>query len=183
MAWRHYEVRGAGDVPVVIEETGAVSARYTTGIVSTGKTRVFAGYFVGLVLPSGTEFTSEDEHSLRRALVRLASNLSAVLIGLQCAGLDPRWQESGLSENSGYGYFTFYPEAVHMLAPVPPMPDRDDAIDRLIVEAVNGMRIGWCSHSSQTSSAQHFNNAGMIGNHARCLHQPNEGQSHAHRPT
>jgi hypothetical protein len=125
MAWQHYEVRGSGDVRVVVEETGALSARYTTGIISTGKTRVFAGYFVGLVLPSGTEFTGEDEHSLRRALMRLASDLSAVLIELQCAGLDPGWQESGLSENSGYGYFTFYPEAIHMLAAVPPMPDGD----------------------------------------------------------
>jgi hypothetical protein len=143
MAWRHYEVRSTGDVPVVIEQCDILSATYTTGIVSTGKRRVFAGYFVALVLPSGTEFTGEDEHSLRRALRRLAANLSSVRIDLQCAGLDPRWQESGLSENSGYGYFTFYPEAVHMMASVPPTPDEAVVIDRLIVEAVSQMRLGW----------------------------------------
>lgn len=153
MAWRHYEGRSTGDVPVVIEQGDTLSATYTTGIVSTGRTRVFAGYFVGLVLPSGTEFTGEDEHSLRRALRRLAANLSSVRIDLQCAGLDPRWQESGLSENSGYGYFTCYPEAVHMMAPVPQLPEPDAEIDRLIVETVNQMRIGWKPHSSQTSSA------------------------------
>lgn len=143
MAWRHYEVRGRGDVPVVIEQGDSLLATYTTGLVSTGKTRVFAGYFVKLVLPSGTEFAGEDEYSRRSALLRLASNLSAVKIDLLCAGIDPRWRESGLSENSGYGYFVFHPEAVHMMDPVPPMPSECDPVDGLIAEAVNGMRIGW----------------------------------------
>lgn len=143
MAWRHYEVRGRGDVPVVDELGCTLSARYTTGLVSTGRSRVFAGYFVKLILPSGTEFAGEDEHSLRSALLRLASSMAAVRIDLQCAGLDPRWRESGLSENSGYGYFTFYREAVHMMEPVPAIRDDRDSLAEMIAEAVNGMRIGW----------------------------------------
>lgn len=143
MAWRNYEVRGGGDVHVVNEQGGLLPASYATGLVLTGKTRVFAGYFVKLALSSGTEFTGEDSHSLRSALLRLASNLSAVRLALDCAGLDPRWRESGLSENTGYGYFIFHPEAVHMMAAVPAISADHDPLDEMIAEAVSRMRIGW----------------------------------------
>lgn len=60
MAWRHYEVRGTGQVMVLDHEGSAIDATYSSGLVSTGKTRVFAGYFVRLVLAAGTEFTGES---------------------------------------------------------------------------------------------------------------------------
>lgn len=143
MVWRHYEIRARGKVSVLGDDGVAIDATYNSGLVATGKTRVFAGYFVRLTLPGGTEFLGEDEHSLRAALLRLASNMSAVKLVLQCAGLDPRWRESGLSENSGYGYFVFYPEPVHMMEPMPSTLEAGDAgIDAAIREAVEGMRIG-----------------------------------------
>ena len=143
MAWRHYEVRRRGHVYVDDTYLRNVQASYSLGIISTGKSRVFCGYYVTLVLASGTEFTGEDEHSLRSALLRLASNLSAVNLAITCSGLDPRWQESGLSENTGWGYFVFWPEAVHMMSPVPTAaePLMND-LDRQISEAVAGLRIG-----------------------------------------
>jgi len=143
MAWRHYEVRGTGQVMVLDHEGAAIDATYSSGLVSTGKTRVFAGYFVRLVLASGTEFTGEDGHSLRAALLRLSSNISAVRLELRCSGIDPRWRESGLSENSGWGYFIFWPEAVHMMSAVPESIQADnEALDREIAEAVSSMQIG-----------------------------------------
>lgn len=143
MTWRHYEVRSRGNIDVTDSGLLYIQASYSLGIVSTGKSRVFAGYYVTLVLASGTEFTGEDEHSLRSALLRLGSNLSAVNLAITCSGLDPRWRESGLSENTGWGYFVFWPEAVHMMSPVPTtaQPPEDD-LDRLISEAVAGLRIG-----------------------------------------
>ncbi|WP_156460697.1 hypothetical protein [Sphingomonas sp. Leaf339] len=143
MAWRHYEVRHTGQVVLIDQTGGQITAEYESGLVATGKTRVFAGYFVRLTLPSETVFLGEDEHALRSALLRLASNMSAVKLAPQCAGLDPRWRESGLSENSGFGYFVFYPDPVHMMDPMPSPLEADDAgTDAKIREAVRGMRIG-----------------------------------------
>lgn len=143
MVWRHYEVRHTGQVVLIDQTGGRITAEYESGLVATGRTRVFAGYFVRLTLPGGTEFLGEDEHSLRSALLRLASNMSAVRLAPQCAGLDPRWRESGLSENSGFGYFVFYPEPVHMMDPMPSTLEAGDGgIDAEIREAVEGMRIG-----------------------------------------
>ena len=143
MAWRHYEVRHTGQVVLIDQTGGQITAEYESGLVATGKTRVFAGYFVRLTLPSGTEFLGEDEHSLRSALLRLASNMSAVKLVPQCSGLDPRWRESGLSENSGFGYFVFHPEPVHMMDPTPSaLKVNKTDIDGEIREAVAGMRIG-----------------------------------------
>ena len=141
MEWRHYEVRASG--ATLIEDDGrTIAATYEMGIVSTGRSRVFAGHFIRVTLPSGTEFTGENEHSLRSALWRLASNLSAVDFQLCCAGLDPGWRESGLSVDTGWGYFVFYPEPVHMMSAVPDMVEpTDDTLDKEIRETVAGMRI------------------------------------------
>ncbi len=142
MGWRHYEGRGTGNVSLLNGEGANISAIYESGLVLTGRSRVFAGYYVRVTLPSETEFTGEDEHSLRSALLRLASNLAAGKLILTCSGLDPRWRQSGLSENTGWGYFPFYPEAVHMMSPIPESVEHVDELDREIREAVSDMRIG-----------------------------------------
>lgn len=143
MEWRHYEVRDQGTALVLDKDGVAIDATYSLGLVSTGRSRVFAGYFVKLILATGTEFMGEDEHSLRPALWQLASSLSSVGLELRCSGLDQRWRESGLSVDTGWGYFMFYPEAVHMMAAVPEaVRSEGEALDREISEAVSNMRIG-----------------------------------------
>lgn len=143
MAWRHYETRHEGAISLCSGKGATVVVTYRYGIVSTGRSRVFAGHFIQAVLPSGTEFMGENEHSLRSALLRLASNLSVVNLTTNCSGLDPRWRESGLSENTGWGYFVFWPEAVHIMSPVPPSVDKKDSdLDCEIHEAVSNMQIG-----------------------------------------
>ncbi len=142
MEWRHYEVRASG--ATLIEDGGRpIAATYEMGIVSTGRSRVFAGHFVRIILPSGTGLSGEDEHSLRAALRKLAFHLSIVNLQLRCAGLDTRFEESGLSIDTGYGYASFDDGAIHMMDPPPVFKSTEEQdIDGIIREAIDGMRIG-----------------------------------------
>ena len=143
MRWRHYETREHGLVSALRHRGGAVAATYSIGTTSTGKNRVFAGHFVSVTLHDGDAFTGEDAHSLRRALRKVARQLSVMDTELTCAGLDPRWRESGLSVDTGWGYFDFYGAAVHMMDAVPPiLSPNDPALNRMIREAIASMQIG-----------------------------------------
>ena len=121
-AWRKYKgrdrlcrlVRTSNDQ----SESGEVhDVPAQCGVVHTGKQRVFAGYFVQVVLPSGDEVLAEDPHILWRALVSVEEKLRAAGWSLDAIGLSPDWQESGLSANSGYGYHPDVDGAVHFFEP------------------------------------------------------------------
>jgi hypothetical protein len=146
MAWRHYEVRASG-ATLIEDDDNPIAATYEMGIISTGLSRVFAGHFVSITLPSGTDFSGEDEHSLRAALRKLAAHLAAVDLELRCFGMEDDFSESGLSADTGFGYLPGYDSAIHMMD-VPSKEERaaneDDDIDRLVRNAVEGMRIGIC---------------------------------------
>lgn len=140
MEWRHYEVRQSGDCQV---SDGGVKKLicYDSGIVETGRTRVFAGFFFRVRLAGDEQITAEDGGSMIAALWRLARNLSARGLCLQCAGMSARWRESGLSQNTGWGYYGPHQQPMHMLDDMP--EDRGDkTLDRAIREALDGMRIG-----------------------------------------
>jgi len=140
MTWRHYDVRQSGEC-TVLDKRGEKRVRYDMGIVETGRSRVFAGYFVHITLGDDEQITAEDSGSLGRALRRLASNISASGPRLNCVGLSGQWRESGLSENTGFGYFGPDQQPMHMMDE---MPDdgEDGSLDRMVHEAVEGMRIG-----------------------------------------
>lgn len=138
--WRHYEVRRSGECTVV-DRHGEQLVRYEMGTVETGRSRVFAGYFVHITLGDDKQITVEDAGSLVHALRRLASNISASGPRLNCVGLSTQWRESGLSENSGFGYFGPQQQPMHMMDELPDDAD-DGSLDRLVREAVEGMRIG-----------------------------------------
>jgi hypothetical protein len=140
MEWRHYEVRATGTVTVANDSGAILGATYTMGIVSTGKARVFAGHFVSVTLNTGTELSAEDEHSVVAALRKLASHLAVVNLDLRCVGLDSGWTESGLSYNTGWGYLGKDQAAIFMMDD--PTSHTDDEVDRMIAEALAGMRIG-----------------------------------------
>lgn len=137
MEWRHYEARQSGDCEVVTRHE-IESMRYDIGIVETGRSRVFAGHFVRLTLNDGKQITGEDAASLRGALWRLARNVTALDLRIDCVGLNADWNESGLSVDSGWGYWGHLNEPMHMMSPLPTGDDLDD----LIEEAVAGMRLG-----------------------------------------
>lgn len=138
--WRHYESRHSGEC-TVSEEGEEKLVSYDLGIVETGRSRVFGGYFVQIVVSPTEQVTAEDEHSLIAALWRLARNASARGLHLHCAGLSGQWRESGLSENTGWGYFGRHQQPTWMMDELPSR-DQDDTLDRAIREAVEGMRIG-----------------------------------------
>ncbi len=137
MEWRHYEVRQSSDCQVSDENVNSLVC-YDMGIVETGRTRVFAGYFVRVRLAGDEQITAEDDGSMIAALWRLARNLSARGLYLRCAGMSGQWRESGLSQNTGWGYFGPHQQPMHMLDD---MPDdgADEALDRAIREAVDQM--------------------------------------------
>lgn len=140
MGWRRYEVRQSGDCEVASDDETFL-ARFDLGIVETGRTRVFAGHFVRFALNDGKQITGEDERSLRRALWQLARNLTSLRLTIDCVGLSAEFTESGLSVDTGWGYWGPQSEPMHMMDPLPPELERTVDIDRMIREAVDGMRI------------------------------------------
>lgn len=117
--WRHYLGTDRGCVLFPLANSKAVprEARVQYGAVSTGKQRVWAGYYFKVVGQDGCEWLAEDPHCLRRALRAIERQLNADGLSLQVIGLDREWCESGLSANSGYGYHPDFDHAVHMLQP------------------------------------------------------------------
>ena len=125
----------------MLDDGGEKLVRFDMGIVETGRSRVFAGYFIQIRLSPDEQIAAEDAGSLVAALWRLARNLSAGGLRLRCAGLSGQWRESGLSENTGWGYFGSQQQPMHMMDEMPPEGE-NEALDRAIREAVDGMRIG-----------------------------------------
>ncbi len=140
MEWRHYEVRQSGDCQVSDGDVNRLVC-YELGIVETGRTRVFAGYFFRVGLAGDEQITAEDDGSMIAALWRLVRNLTARGLRLQCAGMSAQWRESGLSQNTGWGYYGSHQQPMHMLDDMPE-DGSDVALDRAIREAVDGIRIG-----------------------------------------
>lgn len=139
MGWRHYEVRQSGDCEVLRDGEPSL-VRFDIGIVETGRTRAFAGHFVRLSLTDGRQITGEDERSLRAALWRLARNVTPLWLNINCVGLNAEFTESGLSVDTGWGYWGPHSEPMHMMDPLPEREEEHD-LDRLIKEAVHGMEI------------------------------------------
>lgn len=144
MRWKHYEGWKQGTAAVVVEdEIGECD--YDFGAISTGRQRVFHRYYVRVEFPDGGVLVGEDPYGVHAALGDLNRQLQYRGIRLVAAGLDPDWVESGLSQNTGFGYLPDCDHAVHMFEIPPtstPDPDNDIVLENLIREAVAGMRIG-----------------------------------------
>jgi hypothetical protein len=156
MVWRHYEARQSGDCELQHDQE-TLSARYSIGIVETGRSRVFAGHLVRLTLTGGEQIGGEDGHSLRGALWRLARNITALGFTLNCVGLDAEFSESGLSVDTGWGYWGRQSKPMHMMDEPP--NGRERPVDQMIREAVEGMRIGLDPYASTGTSSARARNA------------------------
>jgi hypothetical protein len=152
MGWRHYEVRQSGDCEVARGDETFL-ARFDLGIVETGRTRVFAGHFVRFAFSDGKQITGEDEHSLRAALWRLARNLTPLGLTINCVGLDAEFTESGLSVDTGWGYWGPHSEPMHMMDPLPAQREQVNDLDGLIREAVDGMEIGVLKRAARPTAS------------------------------
>ena len=121
--WKKYQTRTHAVIIASPSDLGngkciVTDAECHYGEVYTGKTEVFAGYFVRIINPHGGEWLGEDRHSLRKALRKAAEASRSAGWIILAIGLSSEWRESGLSENSGWGYHPEHPDRhVHMLEP------------------------------------------------------------------
>ncbi|MFO1255189.1 MAG: hypothetical protein U1E37_05910 [Sphingomonadaceae bacterium] len=144
MNWRYYESWVTGNT-CVIEGKYSYTCPFEIGQIATGKQRVFYGFFVRIHLHDGKLVAGEDRHTLRDALFDLNRLLEDRGMLLLAAGLEPRFSESCLSFNTGFGYLSDCDFAVHMMDIPPPRdrnPEADLFVEGLIREAVDGMSFG-----------------------------------------
>lgn len=116
MVWRHYDAKQAGSC-VITHEGAGEAAPYRFGMVATGRSRVFAGFFVEVEV-FGKTHVCENDWSIREALRGLALELLSLGVTLECAGICNQWSESGLSANTGWGYLPWEDSAVNMMSPL-----------------------------------------------------------------
>ena len=133
MVWRHYRKWRSGECAVIGSEA---PTPYEMGIVETGRSRVFVGFYVRLMLEDREPVTGEDEHSLRGALCCMAEEIEPLGLHLDCVGLDADFSESGLSFNSGWGYLGPRQQPMHMMDATPLY---EDEISR---ETMDAARVG-----------------------------------------
>jgi len=139
--WKHYQASRTGRT-CVIDHEHVRDLPYEIGSLNTGRQRVFSRFFVKITLLDGSEVIGEDPYNLRAALNDVDRQLSERGCILVAAGVEPEFAESGLSQNSGYGYLPNVSRAIHMMDLPPPRfrdCDNDEFVSRLIEEAVAGM--------------------------------------------
>lgn len=117
-AWRHYTPFAEQRCKITdIRSATFAEVLVRCGTCSTGKQRVFAGYYFKTQLPAGDLILAENPHGLRRALRTFEARLNGFGWTLDAIGLDAEWRESGLTADSGFGYCAGVLGAVHMLHP------------------------------------------------------------------
>lgn len=118
MSWEHFTATSRGSVIVTdLDSSFRSPAEYAFGTVATGRTRSFHGY--RLTIEHGTNiYIGDSRYSMRDAIVDCARKLQAANLSISVAGLSDSFRESGLSENSGYGYWDDRKDPVHMMAEV-----------------------------------------------------------------
>jgi hypothetical protein len=123
VTWLNYEPSSTGKT-CIIDADVARDVRYEIGTICTGRQRVFHRYYVKLDLADGSTVIGEDQYNLRAAVLDLDSVLKRKGLLLLVAGTDADWCETGLSQNTGWGYFSNATEASHMMS-LPPLRHRD----------------------------------------------------------
>ena len=118
MIWKKFDARRSGEC--WIDLAGEQRARYEVGVVETPRSRVYAGRYLKITMSDGRTWIGEDRWSPLVALHDVAGQIERDGGTLMCAGLDPRFYESGLSQHTGHGYIEGWPTALHMMEPSPP---------------------------------------------------------------
>jgi hypothetical protein len=115
--WRHRVRRQAGPCRFYRENGDIVDGEWEWGYCETGRQRVADGFYVVVRSPDA-EYLGSDQYSLVEALRKCGATCLENDLSLDMVGLSPRYRESGLSENSGWGYHPDHaPAAVSMFAP------------------------------------------------------------------
>lgn len=139
---RYYQIRESGSF-TLIGKHDEQPAKYDIGIVERGPRRVFAGYFVEIEILGGERLIGVDDHSMVLALCRLQRSIFSRGLRMDCVALSGEWTESGLSENSGWGYYGPSQRLLHMMAAMPEGttgPALDNMIKRVVGQMFNRAR-------------------------------------------
>ena len=144
MTWLNYEPTQSGTT-CIIDGDDAHDVQFEMGTICTGRQRVFHRHYVKVVLSDGATVIGENPYNLRAAVLDLDTALKRKDRMLLAAGTDSNWFESGLSQNSGWGYFSNAQGPSHIMS-LPPLRHRDaendEFVDRSIREAVDRMTFG-----------------------------------------
>jgi len=116
MQWKKYHQMHSRTVRL-LKDSAIADVKVTIGNVYTGKQRVFAGFFCQIEC-NGLTILKEDRWNLHRSLLEAAKEVSGHGYALDLYGLQSRYSESGLCENSGYGYVPSIRKAVLMIDPI-----------------------------------------------------------------
>lgn len=141
MRWKRDDVRAFGE-SALARFDDIQNCVWRLGTIVTGRQRVFHAYFVEIVTPAGETYRGEDRYGIVAALESLADKIAVHGWTLAVAGLASKWSESGLSFNSGYGWWDGYNQPVHMMDPpvwIGHDPDNDMLIESLVRLAVDSM--------------------------------------------
>lgn len=110
----------------LVGEAGWTSGTFDIGVVETGRSRVFAGYYAAIVDQNGSSHSAEHPHSLRRAVISVACDeLDPAGWTLVAAAMETEeYFESGLSENSGFLWaHSNLSRPIHMMEALPTKAD------------------------------------------------------------
>ena len=102
MAWKHYTDKSTNTF-TTRSEGRKIECEITIGTVSTGKSRVWGGYFCRVEGPM-ISIECEDPWSLHQAFLDAVKQFIERGHAINLYGLDQSFHESGLSANSGFGY-------------------------------------------------------------------------------
>lgn len=101
--WLHFDPRAVG-LCMLHDGHSEMEARYETGLVESGKTKVYEGLYVRVRYGQRPSWLGRDRWSFQEALLEVAAQAREDGFELECAGLSRNWYETGLSAGSGFGY-------------------------------------------------------------------------------
>lgn len=105
MNWEHFQLIDLSNCTVIRATDGAVLNGWCEiGSILTGKQRVWQGYKAQLEVDDHT-LSARDPHNLIDSLQKLGAQCEALGYQLRVVGLLPGFSESGMSANSGSGYY------------------------------------------------------------------------------
>lgn len=129
MSWDHMRPTKEGRCVLSAPDGTTALARFSLGTVETGRRRLFRGYRL-VVERDGESFVGNDRHHMIEAVRDCARALEAEGLRLLVMGLSDSFAGSGLSANSGDGYWDDQPG--HMMDPAPHAGGLDVLLEHLI---------------------------------------------------
>ena len=101
--WFHFEAHNSGCYEANWDGRPWVG-KFEFGIITTGRSRVFHGVYVAIEGIDGRIWRGQANWCHVEATLNLFEAMMKDGLRLACAGLDPRFYTTGLSDGTGFGY-------------------------------------------------------------------------------